>query len=141
MATQKNRKTPIYFVKKVLSFIPGIVWGIFAVIGILFVGLMLGYSVAADPNYTPSELQASAQRNKELLRLVDGYEDLSNLYQIQGQNVGVVLDRDIALTHPEEIDDAYDSMSQYKNMIQLQYGRIIEMRHDAGLPEDVEKKD
>lgn len=136
MTVRKIRKSITGVIKKTFFAIPKIVWGVFAVIGILFIGLMLGFAAAQNPDYEPTQLQSVSSHNKDLLRLVGGYEALSNLYQIQGQNISVILDKDLYLDHPEEIKEAFDSIEQYRKLIQIQYGRILEMRYRAALPED-----
>lgn len=122
--------------KALIGKFPVVIWGSFALLGAAFFGLMLGYMAATDPDVNPAPYAILTDQNRKLSDLVNGYERISELYHLQGENVGVILDQDIVLTNPEEIKDAFNSIDQYRGMINVQYGRIMELRRAAGLPED-----
>ena len=121
---------------KAISKIPKIVWGAAAVFGVLAMGVMMGYAMGTNPEPSQGSPAAEiARQNQNLLRVIDGYEKISHLYSLQGQNVGVVLSPDIIYNHPEEIRDAMNSIDQYRSEIIKQEGKIEQLRQDADLPE------
>lgn len=124
--------TGFSFTKRAVRKIPTLVWGTFAVIGILMFGFIGGFSAGTNPSYTPTPLEAERVKNAHYRNLIRGYEDLSELYRLQGQNVGVIMNTELLLTNPEEVRDAFNSISQHREMINVQIGRIMELRRAAG---------
>lgn len=118
--------------KRLLKKIPTVVWGFFAIIGILFIGMLVGYeSAQEDTNLSP--IQQIRVQNERYSRVIQSYEELANLYFEQGQNLKIVLDKDMILQNPQEVVDAFKSMDQYRSLINVQMGRILELRREAGL--------
>ncbi len=118
--------------KRLLKKIPKVVWGFFAVVGILFVGMLVGYE-AAQEDTSLSPIQQIRVRNERYAQVIQSYEELANLYFEQGQNLKIVLDKDMILQNPQEVVDAFESMDQYRSLINIQMGRILELRREAGL--------
>ncbi|GEM_PF-5634090 len=118
--------------KRFLKKIPKVVWGFFAVVGILFVGMLVGYE-SAQEDTTLSPIQQIRVRNERYSQVIQGYEELANLYFEQGENLKIVLDKDMILQNPHEVVDAFRSMDQYRSLINIQMGRLLELRREAGL--------
>lgn len=125
---------------KILEKIPLLVWGTFASIGIFLVGTLFGYMFATN-SLDGLDYSDLSEQNTHYKELIYGYEDLSDLYYRQGENVGVVMDRDMWEQNPEEISDAFSSMDEYRTYILLQEGRIMQLRKNANLPEFPENFD
>lgn len=70
--------------------------------------------------------------------LIEGYEELSNLYYYQGQNMNVITDLNMIENNPSEVADAFRSADSYRDKILVQQGRIIELRKSAGIYEPEE---
>lgn len=145
MRRQQKTKKPLlkdaagfYFSsgKRILKKIPTFVWGFFAVIGILFIGMLVGYE-SAQEDTSLSPIQQVRVQNERYSRVIQGYEELANLYFEQGQNLKIVLDKDMILQNPQEVVDAFKSMDQYRSLINVQMGRILEQRREAGLSGNV----
>jgi len=118
--------------KRLLKKIPKVVWGFFAIVGILFVGMLVGYE-SAQEDTTLSPIQQIRVRNERYSQVIQGYEELANLYFEQGENLKIVLDKDMILQNPHEVVDAFRSMDQYRSLINIQMGRLLELRREAGL--------
>ena len=113
--------------------VPTIVWGSFAVIGILFVGLTMGFTAGSDYQYSPTSLEKVREQNDKYLDLIEGYEIMSQLEAYQDENVRIVADRNMADDHPGEFYEALTSLTDYRDRILIQSGKIIELRRQAGL--------
>jgi hypothetical protein len=127
------RKT-LALARKWASIFPTAVWNTFGVLGVLIVGLVFGFIIgaAASADINNEDL---VEENDNLRKLVGGYEELKYLYDLQGDNVSIMLDPDLIYTNPEEVEEAYDSAGQYRDEILVQLGRIYELRSQVNLPE------
>lgn len=115
--------------------IPFFVFGFFALSGALLIGIFGGFAMGSGPQEKTihEEMMEVRDENLKLRDLVNGYEDLSKLYYEQGNNISVVLDTDTLINDPLKVRTALKSMNDYRDMINVQYGRIIELRKSAGL--------
>lgn len=127
------------FSRKILFKAPTLVWGMFAVLGILMVGIYLGYNIASIPDKNSAYAQIT-DNNHKLLNLVKGYEDIERLYYLEGQDLGVIVDPDMIQNYPNEVSDALKSIKVKRDYVNIQYGRILELRRQANLPETPESK-
>lgn len=119
--------------KKIIRKIPTLVWGLLACSAILTFGFCAGYLKGINSDVPGSPKFTLKEDNTKLKDVVSGYEQLSQLYINQAQDIAVVLDRDMLANHPEEVTDALRSMDQKRDMINVQIGRILELRRTAGL--------
>lgn len=115
--------------------IPVLIWGLLACSAILVFGFCIGYLTGVKSETPGSPYAILKEGNKKLMNLIDGYSQLSGLYFNQGQDVSIVLNKDMAENHPEEIIDALQSINQKRDMINVQLGRLYELRKAAGLIE------
>lgn len=118
---------------KLFSKIPTIVWGLLACSAILIFGFCAGYLKGISSEVPGSPKFVLKEDNTKLKDVVSGYEQLSQLYINQAQDIAVVLDRDMLANHPEEVTEALRSIDQKRDMINVQIGRILELRRTAGL--------
>lgn len=129
----KFRKLSLF--KKTLRKIPALIWSLLACSAILIFGFCAGYLKGISSDVPGSPKFVLKEDNTKLKDVVTGYEHLSQLYINQAQDIGVVLDRDMLANHPEEVTDALRSIDQKRDMINVQIGRILELRRTAGLQE------
>lgn len=105
---------------------------IFAFLGVLFIGISIGGLSSAPRQDTQPENGTQAAK---LINLVKGYEEMDRMYYLQGQDVGVIMDVNIIENYPNEFYDAVKSINKRRDLINVQYGRILELRRAAGLTE------
>lgn len=117
----------------ILSKIPRLAWGTAAAIGFLFIGLVIGFDLGGK-NENTVKSENSAEQSKSYINLIDAYENESDLYLKQNDDVRVLLDTNIIQNHPEELNDAIRSYYQKRDEIIFGAGRISELRRRAGLP-------
>ncbi len=121
------------FVRK----IPTIIWVFCALFGLFTAGILFGAFLSLSPIVPrPSEYEVLETGNRQYLELVRSYETLSDLYNIQGDNVDTILDKDTLFTNPEEAADAFSQMDDTRDLILIQFGKIDQLRKAAGLPEE-----
>lgn len=122
------------FYFRVLKKIPTFVWGAFAVFGVLCLGVILGiaiYSIETEM----TEIDYLRQENAALKELVTGYEQMTRLYQDDRTNTGKIMDIETMLSDRELAEDTFTQADLYTNLIMMQYGRLMELRKNAGLPD------
>ena len=117
----------------VFSKIPRLAWGVAAAIGFLVIGLVIGFDLGGK-NENKVRFGNGAEQSKDYINLIDAYENESDLYLKQNDDVRVLLDMNILQNHPEEINDAIRSYYQKRDEIIFGAGRISELRRRAGLP-------
>jgi len=111
--------------------VPKGLWVLAGAFGFFVLGVIFGFYWYAN---TPSlEEERVSKKSDSYLNLIYGYEDLSELYNYQGQNVGVITDPYVLENNPEEFYMALDSIKEYRNKILVQQGRIMELRKQAGI--------
>lgn len=97
--------------------LPKLIWGAFAVIGILVIGILLGiYFYTRTSDIEDPEI-ALFKENAKLRNLIEDYEELSELYFKQGENVGIVLDPDVYYSNPDQTYEAVLALKQFREMI------------------------
>lgn len=111
--------------------IPKIIWAGAAVSGIFFLGFASGFF--ANEGKGSLVYQDLEEEHRDYLNLINGYEELSNLYYYQGQNVASITNLSLYETNPGQVAEAYESSKEYKDKILVQQGRILEQRKNAGL--------
>jgi hypothetical protein len=117
---------------RLLSKIPSVIWGAFAIFGIFLFGAIAGSATSANSTQAPTD----TKRELEYRQVIDGYQDISRLFYLQQQDMDIVTDASIWQEHPEELTDAIASYHQKKNEILFQFGRLYELRRSAGLSDD-----
>lgn len=110
--------------------IPKTLWILAGAFGFFCLGIVFTFFMESE-SY-PVSYEDLEKRNDELLKLIDGYEQLSDLYYYQGQNVSVLTNFDIYETNPAEVAEALSEADRYKDKILVQQGRIMELRKSAG---------
>lgn len=118
-----------------LKRVPSLVWGLLACTTIFVGGMLIGYVRGMQAENLGTPVYALREENTKLINLINGYTDLSNLYWNQGQDVSIVLNKDMLEKHPEEVTNALQSINQHRDMINVQLGRIFELRKAVGLVE------
>ena len=114
------------FYKKV----PRLLWGLAAVFGIFALGVIAGIALNDGTDSTAyQDLEESQGKYGDLIR---GYEELSNLYSVQGKNLDILTDSNILTNFPEEYFEAYKSVGEYRDKIIFMQGRVSELRRVAG---------
>ena len=105
------------------------------------IGLFVGFAASEAPaeETAQEELTIMREENTQLRNLVDEYENLSKLYYEQGTNVSVLMDVDTLRYDPLKAQGALKSMEDYRDMIHIQTGRILELRKSSGFSEDPSK--
>lgn len=114
---------------------PWITWGLATSIGIFIAGLYFGLLVGIKADYPGTPANKLKEENQKFKNLIWGYERLSGLYLYQAQDVGVFLNSDALYNHPEEVTAAVRSIDQQRGLINVQIGRVLELRRAAGMPE------
>ena len=117
--------------------IPVIIIGAFTVIGILITGFLFGI-LFADQSITDNRLLTEAQLrvdNQNLRNIITGYEELAMLYYKQGENLSVVLDVKTLESDPQKAYDAFSKLDTFRDQINIQLGKIFQLRKTANLPE------
>jgi len=117
--------------------IPVIIIGAFTVIGILITGFLFGI-LFADQSITDNRLLTEAQLrvdNQNLRNIITGYEELAMLYYKQGENLSVVLDVKTLESDPQKAYDAFSKLDTFRDQINIQLGKIFQLRKAANLPE------
>ena len=111
--------------------IPKIIWFSAAVFGIFIAGMLFDYLTTKPTDF--EEYEDLSEKSQQYLDLITGYEELSNYYFYQGQNVSAITNWNLYETNPEEVAEAFESAKEYKDKILVQQGRIMELRKQAGL--------
>lgn len=129
----QRRFTRLNIFGRIFRKIPTLVWGLLACTTIFVGGMLIGYlrGMQADSLGTP--VYTLKEENRHLKDVTTAYDELTRLYFQQGQDVSIVFNQDILEKHPGEITDALQSINQHRDVINLQLGRIIELRRTAGL--------
>lgn len=97
--------------------LPKLIWGAFAVVGILVIGFLLGVWVYTNTSDIEDPEITLSKENAKLRGLIDDYEELSDLYYKQGQNIHIVLDPDIYENYPDQSYEAFLGLKQFREMI------------------------
>lgn len=118
-----------------LSSVSRLVWGFFAVCGILIIGIFVGASTQGDYNKSESSKVQSEQKAK-LNDVLQNYQGLSKLFYLQSQDMDILTDPTIWQDDPQQFTDTLNSYHQEKDEILFQWGRLYELRKKAGLPDD-----
>lgn len=119
---------------KILSKIPIIIWGGFAVFGIFIFGVFVGLAASETPDpYLTSDTE---KRMEEYRQVINAYQDLSKLFYMQGQDMDIITDFSRWEENPGELRDALDSFHQKRDEILFEFGRVYEVRNRANLPQD-----
>jgi hypothetical protein len=116
--------------------IPQFVWFLGGAFGFFAAGVL--FTLFSMGELNENELDRLNKSNDEYIKLISGYEELSDLYSYQGQNVGVITDPYVLTNNPAEFYDALDSIKDYKDRILVQQGRIMELRKTAGMKDTKE---
>ena len=117
--------------------IPLVIIGAFAVIGILTSGIIFGLWIA-DKEVTSNKIADEGElrlENYKLKNVIGGYEELAMLYYRQGENISVVLDPKTLESNPQKIYDTISSLDSFRDQINVQLGKIFQLRKEANLPE------
>lgn len=112
--------------------IPKLIWGSAAAFGFFALGVLFALSVEGDGKNTEA-YKYLAEKEESYLNLIAGYDELSRLYNFQGQNFSTITDMSLYQTNPEEVYEALASSNEFKDKILVQQGRILEQRKNAGL--------
>ena len=130
---------PAKLVFKIIRKIPRVLWVGAALFGILIFGHALGISFAYDPTSSaPTQARQLKIQNDKYADLIRGYENLNDLFSMQGQDLTIIMDKNIILNDLTQFQKALDRMTARKDLILLQQGRILELRKSANLPESSE---
>lgn len=87
-----------------------------------------------DPKIYPlNPNQQLTQKNENYLKLIQGYEELTDLYTEQGKNVATILDKETVLTNPTATINALANIDGLRDQILFQQGKIQQLRKTAGL--------
>lgn len=117
--------------KRILAYIPTVIWGGFAVFGIFIFGVFVGLAFQ-DPN----EHKLEDNRISKYQDVIDSYQTLSKLFYLQGQDMDIITNSNSWENNPEEFSDAVSSYYQKRDEILFQFGKIYERRSRASLPDD-----
>lgn len=117
-----------------ISTIPTVVWGGFAVLGIFFFGLFIGLAFVEDTSMTvPKEQTEQVENYKDV---ISAYKNVSKLYFLQGQDMDIITDMSKWDQYPDEVFQAIASYKQKKDEIIFEYGRLYEIMRRAKVPTD-----
>lgn len=120
---------------KVIRKVPTLIWAIFAVIGILIVGVSFGLSFANSTTIArPTEYETLRNTNSKYLDVIRGYETISDLYYSQGKSVSTLLGSDKLLENQALIEQLLTNIKNTRDLILVQEGRMLELRKNADLP-------
>lgn len=125
------KKLALVILPRIYRKIPKLILGSAAVFGIFSAGFLSGFFANDGTNSLAYE--DLDRKHKDYLNLINGYEELSNLYYYQGQNVASITNLNLYETDPEQVAKAYESSKEFKDKILVQQGRILELRTQAGL--------
>lgn len=128
-SVKQSAKISFTAFEKVIHALPKFIWTSAAIFGIF----VFGFGTGLDYGKSEDEYKALEEKQKAYDDLIKGYEKLSTLYISQGENVSIILDKNMLYNHPEEVTDAIRSADQFRDMIILQRGRILELRRQADL--------
>ena len=110
--------------------VPALVWGSAAVFGIFALGVIAGIALNdGTESLAYKDLEEKQGKYEDLIR---GYEELSGLYTVQGENINIITDTNMLTNYPNEYFEAYQSIGEVRDKIIFQEGRISEMRKEAG---------
>lgn len=112
--------------------IPKLIWGTAAAFGFFAIGVVFTLAIEGEGKNTTAYKDLT-EVSDDYLNLISGYEELSRLYNFQGQNVSTITDMSLYSTNPEEVYEALASSNEYRDKILVQQGRILEQRNQAGL--------
>ena len=136
-AKKKNSGTKSLFTKikkiNILPKIPRLAWGFAAAVGFVSMGMVFGFRLGIESG-SSAKSDNNGEQSKSYINLIDAYENESDLYLKQNDDVRVLLDTNIIQNHPEELNDAIRSYYQKRDEIIFGAGRISELRRRAGLP-------
>ncbi len=111
--------------------IPKLILGAAAAFGFFSLGIIVALMIEGSIQKVPyKDLE---EKNEDYLNLISGYEELSHLYYVQGQNFSTITDMSLYETNPADVADAFTSSKEFKDRILVQQGRIMEQRKNAGL--------
>ena len=114
----------------------GVVVVIFAFLGVLLVGAIVGALVNLTPDIPSlNPNQELTYQKEKYLDVIKGYELLANLYDRQGQNVAEIFDRNNISNNPELVNSKLNEIDQLRDLILINLGSIYELRKAAGLGE------
>ena len=114
----------------------GVVVVIFAFLGVLLVGVIVGALVNLTPDIPSlNPNQELTYQKEKYLDVIKGYELLANLYDRQGQNVAEIFDRNNISNNPELVNSKLNEIDQLRDLILINLGSIYELRKAAGLGE------
>ncbi len=113
--------------------IPKLILGAAAAFGFFSLGVLFALYVVLKEETDSSKYDYLAEKETYYLDLISGYDELSRLYNIQGQNFSIITDFSLLDSNPQEVYRAIDSSENYKDKILVQQGRIMEQRKNAGL--------
>lgn len=107
-------------------------------LGIFLFGVFIGSHSSAGQTDEADLLNLARSDNRKLLDLIGGYEAITELYVNQEKNIGTIMNFDLYYSDPKTYNAALDDAGKYRDLINFQHGRIIELRHAAGLRDHAE---